>query len=148
MAVAKAKGELIEAALDGADFRVFAAALRNSGFAAAINRGGPYTLFAPNDAAFAKFPQGSLDHLLMDDEAQFRAVVGLHFAAGKVLSARFSGKRIRAATYSGDSVVIDGKNGLRVNGARLTTPDIEAGACVIHGIDAVLWPREATRAAS
>jgi uncharacterized surface protein with fasciclin (FAS1) repeats len=75
------------------------------------------------------------------------AVAGYHFAAGKVLSSRFIGKRIRAVTYGGDSVLIDGKNGLRVGAANLVRPDILAGSSVIHGIDGVLWPREPAAAA-
>jgi uncharacterized surface protein with fasciclin (FAS1) repeats len=58
------------------------------------------------------------------------------------MATRFAGKRIRAVMYSGGDCIIDGKDGLKVNGANLVTPDIISGACVIHGIDGVLWPRE------
>lgn len=131
----------IETAIEAAGFAVFAQAMAESDYGQVLVSGKPYTIFAPTDAAFEKFPQSSLEHL-RDDMKLLRSVVGYHFAAGKVLSQRFEGKRIRAATYSGDSLVIDGKDGLHVNKARLITPDIIIGACVLHGIDAVLWPRE------
>jgi uncharacterized surface protein with fasciclin (FAS1) repeats len=84
-----------------------------------------------------------LNHLINGDAALLRAVVGYHFAAGRVLSKRFTGKRIRAVTYGGQALLIEDKNGLRINKAALTNPDIISGASVIHGIDGVLWPREA-----
>lgn len=132
----------IEDAIETAGFAAFADSLRASPYGETLDSGGPFTIFAPDDAAFARFSPEALDRL-HDDEALLRAVVGYHFAAGKVMAARFAGKRIRAVMYAGGDVVIDGKTtGLRVNGVKLTKPDITAGACVIHGIDAVLWPRE------
>lgn len=119
----------------------FARALRAGPHSAVLNAGGPFTVFAPTDAAFAKFPKESLDRLLHGDGALMRTVIGYHFAAGKVRSAQFKGKRIRAVMYAGGDVIIDGRTGLRVNRAHLTVPDIRAGDCVlIHGIDGVLWP--------
>lgn len=130
-------------AIESAGFGVFARLLRSSRFGDLLQAGGPYTIFAPTDAAFAKFPQGEFRTLMEADDALLRSVAGYHFAAGKVVSARFAGKRIRAVTYGGQSVIIDGRNGLRVNTAMLVEPDIiMAGACVVHGIDGVLWPRQ------
>lgn len=131
----------LETAIEAAGFAVFAQAIAESDYGQVLASGGPYTIFAPTDAAFDKFSQGSLEHM-RDDLKLLRSVVGYHFAAGKVLSQRFADKRIRAATYSGESLVIDGRNGLYVNKAKLVQPDIIIGACVLHGIDGVLWPRE------
>lgn len=132
----------IESALKSADFKVFARVLRASKYDHVLESGGPYTIFAPTNEAFAKFPPGALDGLLNGDPELLHAVAGYHFAAGKVLSSRFAGKRIRAVTYGGGHLIIDGKNGLRVGAANLVRPDILAGPSVIHGIDGVLWPRE------
>jgi uncharacterized surface protein with fasciclin (FAS1) repeats len=129
-------------AVAAAGFGAFAQALRASPYGEVLDGGGPFTLFAPTDAAFEKSSQASLERLLHGDDALLRVVVGYHFAAGKVLSARFAGKRIRAVMYAGGDCIIDRKAGLKVNGANLVKPDIIAGACVIHGVDAVLWPRE------
>jgi len=131
----------IEAAIEAAGYKSFAAALAASTYGEVLVSGGPYTIFAPTDAAFAKFPKRSLA-VLREDAKLLRAVVGHHFAAGKVLSRQFIGKRIRAATYSGESVVIEDADGLHVNKAKLVQADVMIGSCVLHGIDAVLWPRE------
>jgi len=132
----------IEDAVEAAGFSAFASALRASPYGEVLDSGGAYTVFAPSDEAFEKFTPDALDRLLHGDEATMKAVIGYHFAAGKVRSARFQGKRIRAVMYAGGDLVIDGRNGLRVNGANLIKPDIAAGNCVVHGIDGVLWPRE------
>ncbi|MBL8537290.1 MAG: fasciclin domain-containing protein [Hyphomonadaceae bacterium] len=132
----------IENAIKGAGFTAFAEALRASPYGAVLDGGGAYTLFAPTDEAFQKFSTVSMDVLLRGDEALLRTVIGYHFAAGRVMSASFKGRRIRAVMYAGGDLIIDGKDGLRVNRANLVKPDVIADACVIHGIDGVLWPRE------
>lgn len=132
----------IEDAIEGGGFTEFADALRASPYGEVLDSGGAYTVFAPTNEAFEKFSTASMDALLHGDEALLRAVIGYHFASGKVMSASFNGRRIRAVMYAGGDLIIDGKDGLRVNRANLVKPDIIAGACVIHGIDAVLWPRE------
>ncbi|HVV32008.1 MAG TPA: fasciclin domain-containing protein [Vitreimonas sp.] len=138
----------IVVALEAAGFRQFARAVTASGASDVLSNGAPYTIFAPSDAAFAKFPQRVLGRLFGDDLPLLRDVVSYHFAAGKVGAARFAGKRIRAVTHGGKALIIDGKHGLRVNDARVTTPDLVCGPCLIHGIDGVLWPREAASGAA
>ncbi len=128
-------------AIEAAGFSVFARMLRTSSFGELLQSGAPYTLFAPIDAAFSKFPLGAFRTLMEADEQLLQSVAGYHFAAGKVVSARFVGKRIRAVTYGGQSLIIDGRNSVRVNAALVTQPDVLVGACVLHGIDGVLWPR-------
>ena len=137
----------IEDAVEAAGFKVFADALRASPYGEVLDGGGQFTMFAPTDEAFSRFSREALDRLLHDDETLMRAVIGYHFAAGRVPSSRFKGKRIRAVMYAGGDVIIDGKKGLRVNKANLTEPDCVAGNCIVHGIDGVLWPREPVRAA-
>jgi uncharacterized surface protein with fasciclin (FAS1) repeats len=75
-------------------------------------------------------------------------VLGYHFAAGKVSTALLSGKRIRAVMQAGGDVIIDGRTGLRVNAARLVKPDLNSRNGVVHGIDALLWPRQAAAEAA
>ena len=127
-----------------AGYTQFAAALRAARYAELLNGPGPFTVFAPTDAAFAKFAQPSLDDLFEDD-ALLESVMGYHFIPGKVLAGRFAGKRFRAAMHAGGDLIIDGRGGgaLRINGARVVAPDLQASNGVIHGIDAVLWPADA-----
>lgn len=131
----------IEATLEASGFSVFARALRASPYNDILAAGGAFTVFAPSDEAFADLPAGELDRMLQGDDALLRAVLGYHFASGKVHTRQFKGKRIRAVMYAAGDVIVDGVNGLRVNGANLIKPDIEAGASIVHGIDAVLRPR-------
>ena len=139
----------IEDALDTAGFKAFAEAIRESPYGEVLDSGGAYTMFAPTDEAFGKFSASSLERLLRGDEALMRSVLGYHFAAGKVRVARFQGSRIRAVMYAGGDVIIYGKSGgVRVHKANLSQPDIVAGNCIVHGIDAVLWPQESAQRAS
>jgi uncharacterized surface protein with fasciclin (FAS1) repeats len=133
---------------DRAGFHIFASALRSSDHNGKLEGIGPFTMFAPSDEAFKKFNQAALDKLLNEDRDLLRVVLGYHFAAGKVTTARLAGKRIRAVMQAGGDVIIDGRNGLRVNAARLVKPDLEARNGVVHGIDALLWPRQAAAEAA
>lgn len=137
-------GASIVAAAEGAGYATFAAALQASPYVEVLDSGGPFTVFAPTDAAFAKFAHEALDRLLHGDADRLRSVLGYHFVAGKVMAKRFQGRRLRAVMYAGGDVIINGRSGLRVNSANLTEPDILSGACVMHGIDGVLWPHAAS----
>ena len=129
---------------DRAGFHIFATALRSSNHIDKLEGPGPFTMFAPSDAAFEKFSRAALEKLLNEDSKLLNVVLGYHFAAGKVSTAQFSGKRIRAVMQAGGDVIIDGRTGLRVNAARLVKPDLNARNGVVHGIDALLWPRQAS----
>jgi uncharacterized surface protein with fasciclin (FAS1) repeats len=133
---------------DRAGFHIFAAALRGSDHMKTLESAGPFTMFAPSDAAFKKFSAAALDKLLNDDPALLHAVLGYHFAAGKVASVRFAGKRIRAVMNAGGDVIIDGRDRLRVNGGYLVKPDLQASNGIVHGLDTVLWPRAPAAMAS
>lgn len=128
---------------DRSGFHIFANALRASDLATKLEGAGPFTVFAPSDAAFQKFAPAALEQLLNGDREQLNIVLGYHFAPGRVATARLAGKRIRAVMHAGGDVIIDGRTDLRVNAARLVKPDLGARNGVVHGIDGVLWPREA-----
>lgn len=138
----------VEDALETAGYGAFANALRQSPYGEVLESGGPYTIFAPSDAAFEKFPSEALGRLLHGDEALLRAVLGYHFASGKVMSRQFKGRRIRARMYAGGDLIIDGAGALKVGNAGLVQADLVIGACVVHGIDGVLWPRAPVQAAA
>ena len=123
-------------------YATFLSALKSADLTKTLQGAGPFTLFAPSDSAFEKIPEAQLNALLGGNPGQIRAVMAYHFASGKVLAARFSGKRIRATTFAGGAVVIDGRpEGLRVNGVRCVEPDLIARNGVIHGIEGVLSPK-------
>lgn len=127
---------------DRAGFHAFASALRSSDYNERLEGAGPFTVFAPSDAAFEKFSPSALAKVLKDRDL-LRVVLGYHIAAGQVATARFSGKRIRAVMQAGGDIIIEGRSGLRVNAANVVKPDLAARNGVVHGLDAVLWPRKA-----
>jgi uncharacterized surface protein with fasciclin (FAS1) repeats len=126
---------------DRAGFYIFASALRSSDHFNNLEGAGPFTVFAPTDAAFNKLSPVALDNFLRRDRDRLNVVLGYHLAAGQVASARFENKRIRAVMQAGGDVIVDGRTGMRVNAARMIKPDLVAGNGVVHGIDALLWPR-------
>ena len=129
---------------DRAGFYIFAEALRSSDYCDTLEGDGPFTVFAPTDAAFCAMSPVVLDSFLHRDRARLEVVLGYHFALGRVAAARFVGKRIRATMRTGGEVLIDGRDGLKANGVRVIKPDVKAANGVVHGIDALLWPREAS----
>ncbi len=130
----------IEQALADNGCEIFARVVRACGFAARIDSGA-YSVFAPTDVAFEAAPEAQLRSMLRGDK-KMHDIVANHFALGKVTTRQLAGKRIRAAMFNGKSLVIDGKDGLHVDTANIVTPDIAAGASIIHTIDAILWLRE------
>jgi len=140
-------GLTIVSAADHAGYCTFASALGATDHIRVRQGDGPFTVFAPSDAAFEKFSAAARDQLFDGDRELLQLVMGYHFTPGKGVAARFAGKRIRARMHSGGELVVDGRSGLRVNGANLVEPDIAASNGVIHGVDAVLWPSEGAGAA-
>jgi uncharacterized surface protein with fasciclin (FAS1) repeats len=103
-------------------------------------------VFAPNDAAFAKLPPGTVESLLKDKK-KLATVLKYHVVAGRVKAADVAGKTLKVPTAAGLPVNVDGSFGVRVNDARVIQPDIEASNGVIHVIDTVLIPPARTKKA-
>ena len=112
-----------------------------AGLAETLAGPGPFTVFAPTDAAFAKLPAGTLDGLLANHE-KLASILTFHVVSGKVMASEIvKSNGARPTTVNGlplDIVVRDGK--VYVNGAQVVTADIVASNGVIHVIDAVLIP--------
>jgi uncharacterized surface protein with fasciclin (FAS1) repeats len=138
---------LVEVAVGAGSFNTLVAAVKAAGLAETLQGAGPFTVFAPTDAAFAKLPAGALDALLADRDA-LRKVLTLHVVPGRVLAAdilRSNGatpRTVNGATV--DVVVRDGK--VYVNGAQVVSADVQASNGVIHVIDTVLLPAAAPAA--
>ncbi|MDG0996988.1 MAG: fasciclin domain-containing protein, partial [Gammaproteobacteria bacterium] len=102
---------------------------------------GPFTVFAPTDAAFAALPEGTVENLLKpENKDQLVAVLTYHVLSGKVMSGDIAGKELSAATVQGSELDIDATDGVTVDGANVVTADIETSNGVIHVVDAVLLP--------
>jgi hypothetical protein len=109
---------------------------------------GPFTVFAPTDAAFANLPLGTVEELLKpENKAKLASILTYHVVSGKVMASTvvtMDGKKV--ATVNGAEITIKvGKDGVMVDGAKVTTTDIECTNGVIHIIDSVILPPPAGR---
>lgn len=137
----KLETTLIDVAQSAGQFSTFLRAVAAGDLLDTLRTRGPFTLFAPTDDAFDLFPASTLRKLMTPaHKPLLQKVLSYHFANGKVLAARFEGKRVRATTLEGGDLRISGVDGLTVNGASVSLPDILASNGVLHGIDRVLWP--------
>lgn len=135
----KAAGDIVAVAQGAGSFTTLVKALQAAELVEILQGAGPFTVFAPTDEAFAKIPAADLEALLADKE-KLRAVLTYHVVAGKVMAADVV-KLDSAKTVQGGEVRIDASDGVRVDGARVVTPDVPASNGVIHVIDTVILPR-------
>jgi uncharacterized surface protein with fasciclin (FAS1) repeats len=131
--------DIVDTAVAAGSFKTLAAALQAAGLVDTLKGAGPYTVFAPTDAAFAKIPKTDLDALLQD-KAKLTKVLTYHVVAGKVMASDVA-KLSRAKTVEGQSVTFDTKAGVKVDGASVVKADVLASNGVIHVIDSVILPR-------
>jgi uncharacterized surface protein with fasciclin (FAS1) repeats len=130
--------DIIETAIKAGSFNTLIAAVKAAGLVDTLKSEGPFTLFAPNDAAFAKLQAGTGEGLLKDIP-KLKKILTYHVVSGKVMAADVA-KMDSAKTVEGSDVKIDASNGVKVNDSTVTTADVIADNGVIHMIDAVLMP--------
>jgi uncharacterized surface protein with fasciclin (FAS1) repeats len=140
-ATASRAADIVETAVAAGQFKTLAAALGAAGLVDTLKGPGPFTVFAPTDAAFAKLPAGTVENLLKpENKGQLTAILTYHVVPGKTMSSALAGKTLDVATVNGAKVRVDGTKGVRVNNATVTTADVAASNGVIHVIDTVLLP--------
>ena len=133
------KKDIVDTAIASGDFNTLVTAVQEAGLVDTLKGEGPFTVFAPTDAAFAKIPADQLNALLADKK-KLAAVLTYHVIPGKVMSADVV-KLDTADTVQGQSVDINVKDGkVFVEGALVSTVDIETSNGVIHVIDTVILP--------
>lgn len=134
--------DIVDTAVDAGSFTTLAAALTAADLVGALKGSGPFTVFAPTDAAFGKLPEGTLDELLQpENEERLKSILLYHVVPGKVMAADVAGGA-EPETLQGGTLEVRGGDGVTVNGAKVTSADIEASNGVIHVIDSVLLPRQ------
>lgn len=121
-----------------AGFTTLVAAVKAAGLDEALTEGGPFTVFAPTDEAFAKLPEGTVENLLANPE-QLKKVLLYHVVSGSVASSEVV-KIDSAMTLEGTKVAISTKDGVKINNANVIKTDIEASNGTVHVIDTVLIP--------
>jgi transforming growth factor-beta-induced protein len=130
---------IVQTAIAAGQFKTLASLLTKAGLVDTLATGGPFTVFAPTDAAFAKLPKATLA-ALAKHPAQLKSVLLYHVVPGSVTASEVV-KLSSVKTLQGSSVLIKvNKGGVFVNQAKVTTPDVMASNGVIHVINKVLIP--------
>ncbi len=130
---------IVETARAAGNFTTLLAAVEAAGLTATLEGQGPFTVFAPTDAAFAALPAGTVEGLLAD-LPRLRSILTYHVVAGEVPASQVV-QLNSARTLNGKSVSIVVRNGeVRLNGVKVVQTDIRTSNGIIHVIDAVLLP--------
>ncbi|MFQ3230328.1 fasciclin domain-containing protein [Reinekea sp.] len=131
------KKDIVDTAVAAGSFTTLVTAVQAADLVAKLKEEGPFTVFAPNDEAFAKIPADTLNALVADKEA-LTGILGLHVIAGKKMAADVVGI-YQATTITGRTLNIKVMGGeVYVNGSKVIATDIETSNGVIHVIDTVI----------
>ncbi|MEO1036616.1 MAG: fasciclin domain-containing protein [Pseudomonadota bacterium] len=135
------KADIVDTAVAAGSFETLAAALTAAGLVDTLKGDGPFTVFAPTDAAFAKLPAGTVETLLKpENKQQLIDILTYHVVAGKV-KAKDVVKLSSATTVNGADVTIEVADGtVKLNQANVVSTDIMASNGIIHVIDEVILP--------
>jgi len=132
---------IVDVATEAGSFTTLLKALEAADLVKTLSEKGPFTVFAPTDEAFAALPNGTLDDLLKpENKEKLKRVLSYHVVSGELLSQNLEAGKV--TTLAEVPVEISIKDGIRVNDAKVATPDLKASNGIIHVIDNVLLPPE------
>ena len=131
--------DIVDTAVAAGNFKTLATALQAADLVTTLKGDGPFTVFAPTDAAFAKIPKAQLDALLKD-KSKLAAVLTYHVVPGAVMAKDVKPGAVKTVQGQSLTVKVDGGK-VMVDGATVTTADIRARNGVIHVIDSVVLPK-------
>jgi len=135
------KQNIVDTAAATGQFETLLAAAQAAGLAETLATGGPFTVFAPTDEAFAALPDGTVEELLMpENRDQLRSILLLHVVDGKTWSKDLDGQELTVTAKNGGDLMIDGTDGVTVNGIDVVKADVKASNGLIHVIDEVILP--------
>jgi len=138
-AAAAQAADIVDTAVAAGDFKTLAAALEKADLVKTLKGKGPFTVFAPTDAAFAKVPKADLEALLADKE-KLTAVLAHHVVPGKVMAKDVKAGKVK--TIQGSQLTVaSGDGGVMIDNAKVIKADIVADNGVIHVIDTVVLPK-------
>jgi len=138
---ARAADDIVDTAVKAGSFETLVTALKAAGLVETLKGAGPFTVFAPNDEAFAKLPKGTVEDLLKpENKAKLSSILTYHVVSGKVMSKDIAGKTTTAKSVEGSEISIDATKDVMVDKAKVIKADIETSNGVIHVIDAVIMP--------
>ena len=130
--------DIVDTAVAAGDFKTLAVALEKAGLIDTLKGKGPFTVFAPTDAAFAKVPKKDLDALLAD-KSKLVAVLTYHVVPGSVMAKDVKAGKVK--TVQGSDLTVSTAGGVKVDAANVVKTDIVADNGVIHVIDSVVIPK-------
>ncbi len=134
--------DIVDTAVAAGSFKTLVAAVTAAGLVDVLKGKGPFTVFAPSDAAFAKLPAGTVESLVKpENKEKLASILKFHVMSGKVMAADVVGKTLSPASVQGENLKVDGTKGVTVNGAKVVTADITCSNGVIHIIDTVIMPK-------
>ena len=128
--------DIVDIAVGAGSFETLVAAVKTAGLVEALKSPGPFTVFAPNDAAFAKLPPGTVQ-TLVQNPPQLARILTFHVVSGKLKQADLA-KVDSVTSLEGSPIAIRAAKGFEVKNATVIAADIEADNGVIHVIDNVI----------
>jgi uncharacterized surface protein with fasciclin (FAS1) repeats len=138
MLSAASAADIVDTAAGAGQFNTLVAAVKAAGLVDVLKGPGPFTVFAPNDAAFAKLPPGTVDALLKD-KAKLASILTYHVVPGKVMAKDVKAGKVKTA--QGGMLTIKTDGGVMVDNAKVIATDVAADNGVIHIIDTVVLPK-------
>ena len=141
------QADIIDTAVAAPGFKTLVTAIKAAGLVDTLKGAGPFTVFAPTDAAFAKLEKskpGTIASLLKpENKSKLVSILTYHVVSGKILAKDVMGLKDNTSvkTVNGKSIVVHNKHGVSVNHSKVIKTDIEASNGVIHVIDTVLLPK-------
>jgi uncharacterized surface protein with fasciclin (FAS1) repeats len=142
-APAAAAGDIVAVAAGNADFSTLVAAVKAAGLVETLQGAGPFTVFAPTNAAFAKLPAGLVDKLLLPaNKDTLVKILTYHVVAGKVMAADVKAGDVKSVEGSPITIGIDGSTVTLNKTTKVTATDVAASNGVIHVIDSVIVPAD------
>ncbi|HAO13800.1 MAG TPA: fasciclin domain-containing protein [Planktothrix sp. UBA8407] len=128
--------DIVDIAVSAGSFTTLVAAVQAAGLVEALKSPGPFTVFAPNDEAFAKLPPGTVQ-TLVQNPPQLARILKFHVVSGKLTKADLE-KLGSVTSLEGSPIPINCSDGFEVKNATVLAPDIEADNGIIHVIDTVI----------
>ena len=136
------KSNIVEVAVANGSFKTLVAAVKAAGLVDTLSGKGPFTVFAPTDAAFAKLPKGTVEKLLKpENKAVLVKILTYHVVPSAVLAKDIKTGSAPVKTVEGGSITVTKKgNSVTINNSKVAVADVKASNGVIHVIDTVLLP--------
>jgi transforming growth factor-beta-induced protein len=134
--------DIVDTAVDAGSFKTLAAALTAADLVPTLKGEGPFTVFAPTDAAFAKLPPGTVADLLKpENKSKLQAILTYHVVPGRLMASDVVSMNGAKTVNGGDLMIKSDMGKVMIDNAQITQTDIECSNGIIHVIDTVVMPK-------